>query len=366
MKKKLALIIVLALMITSLIGCSSSGTDETAGSAETAVEESAAQETETGEETDGADVSETGEEVPGGDTVLRVGGLSGPTTMGLVHLMDLSDRGESEGNYEFTMVTDAAELVAMMVSGDMDIVLVPANMASILYQRTEGNVKVIDINTLGVLYIVTADESIKEITDLEGKTIYMTGKGTTPDYALQYLLSAYGLSADDVNIEYKSEATEVAAVLAEDPYAIGLLPQPFVTSAIAQNDALMMVMDLTEEWDKTQGEDGSSLVTGVTVAAGDLFDDPETAAAVDIFMAEHKDSSEFANSNVEETAQLVADAGIVAQAAVAEKAIPYCSITYIDGEEMKTKLSGYLLTLYDQDPSSVGGEMPGDDFYYKG
>ncbi len=335
--KKFSVIIILSLM---LIGCSSSGAGETAGAAGPASEDTEY------------------------DRVLRVGGLSGPTTMGLVHLMDLNDKGESEGKYEFTTVTDASELVAMMVSGDMDIVLVPANMASILYQRTEGNVKVIDINTLGVLYIVTADDSIKEITDLEGKTVYMTGKGTTPDYALQYLLGAYGLSADDVDIEYKSEATEVAAILADDPNGIGLLPQPFVTSAIAQNDSLKMVMDLTEEWDKTQGADGSSLVTGVTVASGDLFTEPGSISQLELFMEEHKASSEFANKNVEETAELVADAGIVALVPVAEKAIPYCSITYIDGEEMKTKLSGYLLTLYDQDPSSVGGEMPGDDFYY--
>ncbi len=355
-------------MVTSLIGCSSSGTSETAAettaAVETTQEETVSEETEEDIADEDTAEPEISFDAPGSDNVLRVGGMKGPTTMGLVHLIDLSDKGESEGNYEFTMVTDASELVALMVSGDMDIALIPANMASILYQRMEGNVKVIDINTLGVLYIVTADDSIKEVSDLKGKTINMTGKGTTPDYALQYVLTANGISLDDVDIEYKSESTEVAAILAEDPSAIGLLPQPFVTTAIAQNDSLKMVMDLTEEWDKTQGAGGSSLVTGVTVASGDLFENSSTIAKVDTFMAEHKASSEFANTNVEETAELVADAGIVAQAAVAEKAIPYCSITYIDGEDMKTKLSGYLETLYGQDPSSVGGELPGDDFYY--
>ncbi len=337
MKKKIAVILALCLILVSLVGCTSSSSSS--------------------EDTLQAEAFEEGE-------VLRVGGLSGPTTMGLVHLMDLNEKGESLGNYEFTMETDASELVAMMVSGDLDIALIPANMASILYQRMDGNVKVIDINTLGVLYIVTADDSITEITDLEGKTIYMTGKGTTPDYALQYLLSAYDMTTDDVSIEYKSEAAEVAAVLAEEPEGIGLLPQPFVTSAIAQNDSLQMVMDLTEEWNKVQGEDGSALVTGVTVANGSLFDDETTLSEVETFMAEHRDSSEYANTNVSETAELVASAGIVAQAAVAEQAIPYCSITFIDGAEMETKLSGYLETLFAQDASSIGGEMPGEDFYY--
>ncbi len=299
-----------------------------------------------------------------GEETLRVGSLNGPTTMGLVYLMDQNEKGEAEGSYEFTMVTDASELVAMMVSDELDIALLPANMAAILYQRSEQGVEVIDINTLGVLYVVTADDSVTEISDLAGRTVYITGKGTTPDYAIQYLLAANGVSSDDVDLEYKSESAEVAALLAEEPDAIGVLPQPFVTSAIAQNEDLKMVMDLTEEWDKTQDEDGSALVTGVTVVQKELLEDPGATAFVDTFMEEHEASSVFANENPEETAELVAKAGIIEQPAVAEKAIPYCSICYIDGDEMKTKLSGYLETLYEQDPSSVGDALPDDAFYY--
>ena len=254
------------------------------------------------------------------------------------------------------------ELSAQMVAGDLDIALVPANMASILYQKTEGGVQLIDINTLGVLYVVSADTSIQSIADLAGKTVYMTGKGTTPEYAFNYLLSANGLSADDVTIEFKSEATEVAAILKEQPDAIGLLPQPFVTVAMSQNENLQMVLDLTEEWDKVQAEDGGSLVTGVTVCRSQVLE--EQPEAVDRFIAEHKASTEFANTDVEAAAELVAAAGIIEKAPVAVKAMPYCSIVCIDGSEMKDMVSGYLSVLYEQDPASVGGALPDDAFYY--
>ena len=293
---------------------------------------------------------------------IRVGSLKGPTSMGLVSLMDKASKGESEGSYDFTMVTDASELAAQMVSGDLDIALVPANLASILYQKTKQGVEVIDINTLGVLYVAAADDSIQSIADLKGKTLYMTGKGTTPDYVLQYLLSANGMTSDDLTIEYKSEAAEVAAVLKEQTDAIGLLPQPFVTVAMAQNENLKMVLNLTEEWEKTQPENGSALVTGVTVCRKDVLEDQ--ADAVDTFLKEHEASAAFANANVEETAQLVADAGIIEKAPIAAKAIPYCSITYIDGTDMQTKVSGYLSVLFDQDPSSIGGQLPDEGFYY--
>lgn len=179
---------------------------------------------------------------------------------------------------------------------------------------------------------------------------------------MQYLLKENGLTAADMTMEYKSEATEVAAMLAETPDAVGVLPQPFVTAACAQNEKLSVVMDLTEQWAAVQGENGSSLVTGVTVVRkGFLTDYPD---AVEQFMEEHADSAAYANEHVEETAGLVAAAGIIEKAEVAAKAIPECNITYIDGEKMKTALSGYLTVLWDQNPESVGGGLPGEDFYY--
>ncbi len=375
MKKALSLFMACAMTAAALAGCSPASSKEAATEAVTAVEttaetaaettEESTEETTVSESTEAAETSQAAE-TSGDSVTLRVGSLKGPTSMGLVSLMDKAEKGEAKGSYEFTMVTDASELVAKVVSGDMDIVLVPANMASILYQKTIICVNAIDINTLGVLYVVASDDSITSIADLKGKTLYMTGKGTTPDYVLQFLLNANGLTADDVKVEYKSEAAEVAAVLKEQADAIGLLPQPFVTAAMAQNENLQMVLDLTAEWDKVQAGDEAAgrLVTGVTVVRSSLFADENSAAAIRLFMEEHKESASFANENVEQTAELVASLGIIEKAPVAQKAIPYCSITYIDGQEMANMLYGYLNVLYQQDPASVGGQLPDHPFFY--
>lgn len=372
MKKVLSAFMACAMTAALLAGCSSSKPEtQTTAEAVTAVETTTAETaTEKEESKEPKEQTKTeakaSQEAPKETAPLRIGSLKGPTTMGLVSLMDKASKGEAKGSYEFTMVTAADELVGQMVSGNLDLALVPANMASILYKKTNKEIAVIDINTLGVLYIVTADENVGTMADLKGKTIYMTGKGTTPDYVFQYLLSANGLSSDDVTVEYKSEATEVAAVLKEQEGAIGLLPQPFVTVALAQNESLKMAMDLNEEWEKVQGEDGSRLITGVTVCRKELLDDAQTKKAVDLFVEEHYDSASFANLNVKETAELVASAGIIEKAPVAEKAIPYCSIVCLQGDYMKEILPGYLEVLFDQDPSSIGGELPDDGFYYTG
>lgn len=294
---------------------------------------------------------------------VKVGALKGATTLGLLPLEDKAANGEAGENYEFSMMTAADELLPMMIKGELDIALLPSNVASILYQKTNGGVTVIDINTLGVLYMVSGDSSVTGVEDLAGRTIYLTGKGTTPDYVLHYILSGNGMDADsDCTLEYKSEATEVAALLAENPDAIGLLPQPFVTAACAQNDALSVILDMNAEWEKLQGEDGSRLVTGVTVVRNEFLQEHENAVAA--FMEEHQASAQSMNSDVENGAKLAAASGIIAKEPIALKAIPKCNITYIDGAEMKQALSGYLEVLYEQNPESIGGALPGDDFYY--
>ncbi len=288
------------------------------------------------------------------DTVINIMTLKGPTSMGLVSLMD-----KENASYNFNIVTAADEISAKMVKGDVDIATVPANLASILYSKTDKGITVLNINTLGVLYIVTKDEGIKELKDLEGKTLYLTGKGTTPEFALNFLLDAYDVDIDKINLEFKSESSEVAAVLASDENAIGLLPQPFVTVAMTSNTDLKMAIDLSKIWEDL-GVD-SSLVTGVTVVRNEFLSAHKDL--VNKFLDDSKISVEFAQKNVDETAVLVDKFDIVKEA-VAKKAIPYCNITFIEGTEMKTKLSAYLGTLYEQNPQSIGGELPDENFYY--
>ena len=218
MKKSVSLLLA-GLMALSLAGCSGQS-GETAADETTAAavsEESSSAETTSAE---GEETTSAAGEADSDKSTIRIGSLNGPTSMGLVYVMEMADQGEAASNYEFNMATAADEITGLMVKGDLDIALVPANVASVLYNKTEGNITVLDINTLGVLYVVSADDSIQSVSDLAGKTVYLTGMGTTPDYVLQYLLAANGLSADDVQLEYKTEAAEVAAILKETPDAV--------------------------------------------------------------------------------------------------------------------------------------------------
>ena len=291
--------------------------------------------------------------------------LKGPTAMGMVSLMNQADNGEvTDENYNFQIVASPDEVIPAIAQGTADIAAVPANLASVLYQKTDGSVQVLTINTLGVLYLVENGDQIQRISDLKEKTIYASGKGATPEYALNYILKENGLTpGEDVQIEWKSEHTECVAALAEHEDAIALLPQPFVTTAQSKNDSLRVALDLTEEWDNIQKKNGgnSSLVTGVTVVRTEFVQ--EHPEIVEDFMERYQESVTFVNDHAEEAAKLIGNYDIIPEE-IAKKALPECNIVYIDGAEMKEKLSGYLEVLKQENPQAVGGTLPTDEFYY--
>ena len=302
------------------------------------------------------------EETPAEDPVtVRVAALKGPTAMGMVKLMSDTDEemdrmvdsseaftGEIEYPYSFTLAASADEVSPKLMQGELDIACVPANLASVLYIVENGN-------------------SVQSMADLAGRTIAASGKGSTPEYALRYLLSENGIDPDTgVTIDWKSEHSECVAALASGAATIAMLPQPFVTVAQTQLPDLRVALDLTEEWDAL--DNGSALLTGVVVARADFVE--EHPAAVEEFLTSYAESVEWVNANTAEAAELIGGYDIV-DAAVAEKALPYCNIVCITGSEMKDMLSGYLQVLFDAAPASVGqdaetgeGGLPGDDFYY--
>ena len=293
-------------------------------------------------------------------TNIKIAGLKGPTSMGLVKIMEDNENGSAANNYEFTIAGSADEITPKLTQGSLDIAAVPANLASVLYNNTDGAIEIIAINTLGVIYIVDKNEGITSLEDLKGQTIYATGKGSTPEYALRYILEENGIDPDnDVTIEWKTEPTEVVSTLAVEESGVAMLPQPYVTVAQTQIDGLEIAIDLNKEWDNLQND--SLFITGVLVARKDFIEkNPE---AISAFLKEYQTSTEYTNNNIEDAAALIEKFDIVS-AAVAQKAIPYCNITFISGEEMKTAMNGYLEVLYEQNPASVGGTLPADDFYY--
>lgn len=288
---------------------------------------------------------------------MRIGALRGPTAMGMAKMLgnDLD---------QYTLAGSADELTPAFIKGDLDIICVPANLAAVLYNKTEGQVVTLAVNTLGVLYIVENNgETIQSMTDLKGKTIVAAGKGSTPEFGLRYLLEQNGLDPDeDLTVDWKSEHAECVAALAAGTADLALLPQPFVTVAQGKLEKLRVALDLTAEWDDL--DNGSAMITGVAVARRDFVE--RYPQVTSWFLAAYEQSVRWVNQNPAEAAEIIAEYGIIESPAIAEKALPHCNIVCLTGQEMHDKLSGYLSVLAEANPQAVGGKLPGDDFYYGG
>ena len=357
LKSALAAVLCMGMLTACQGGQSSRGASESAASTAEAAQATQEQAAPTAE-SQSAESTASAEPETGLPELIRVAALKGPTAMGMIKLMD-----DESGNprYEFTIAGAADEITPAIIQGNIDIACVPANLASVLYNKTEGGVEVLAVNTLGVLYIVENGEpTIASVADLKGRTIYASGKGATPEYALNYLLTQNGIDPEnDVTIEWKTEHAECLTALMNDPGSAAMLPQPFVTTAQTKNENVNVVLDMNQAWSELNN--GSALITGVVIARTGFA--KQFPAAVDSFLDSYGKSVEYVSANVADAAQLIGKYDIV-PAAVAEKALPECNIVFISGAEMKEKLSGYLAVLFDSAAAAVGGALPGDDFYY--
>lgn len=288
------------------------------------------------------------------DTEIRIAALKGPTGMGMVKLADK----QNYPNYTVSIEASPDALNPRIISGEVDVAAVPVNLASVLYNKLDGDISVLAVSTLGVLYVVEAGSEVNSVADLAGKTVYATGQGATPEYILNYLLDKNGV-AGSVEVNYVGEHAALATMLADGSAEIGMLPEPNVTSTLAGNDNLRIALNLTEEWNKVCS---TELVQGVVIARKSFVN--EHPEAIEQFLQEYEKSSAFVNENIDEAAKLIVDAGILGNVEIAKKAIPNCNISFSKGEAMHKAVEGMLTVLFEANPKSIGGKLPDKDFYY--
>ena len=293
------------------------------------------------------------------DAPVRVAGLIGPTGMSLAPMIAKNDAA-----YAFTLAAAPEELVGDIVAGRFDIAAVPTNLAAVLYNKTKGAVRMLAVNTLGVLYILEKGDSVQTVGDLQGKTITTAGQGAVPEYALNYILEANGVQADVV---YKSEHNEVSALAASGLADLVMLPQPMVTALMMKDDSfrVRVALDLTAEFSAAaalKGQQDTVLSMGCMVVRKEYADaHPEQLAA---FLDEYAEAIAYVNDEPAKAAVDIAAAGILPNEKIAEQAIPMCNIVYITGEAMKDSIAPLMDILYQANPNAVGGAVPDDGFYY--
>ena len=287
------------------------------------------------------------------DTHIRIAVLKGPTGMGAAPLMDK----ETYPNYDITVGSDPSAVTSAFIAGEYDAAALPVNVASVLYNKLEGDVVMLGITTLGVLYVLEDGNEINTLSDLAGHKLYATGAGSTPQYVIIHLLEKAGV--EEVEIEFKAEHAELATLMAEGSVSLGMLPEPNVTATMTKNSALRVALDLNKEWKDLTG---TELVQGVLIARRAFVE--EHKSAIDKLIADYSKAAETVNTASDEACQMIVDAEILPAVPVAKAAIPRCNITFMTGADMKAAANAMYEVLFAADPASIGGKLPGDELYY--
>lgn len=299
------------------------------------------------------------ETTPKEKEVVRFGILKGPTGIGASYLLEQNANDAARNKYEVTLEADAQNIIAAVVSNQLDIAAVPTNAASALYNKTEGQVQILALNTAGVLYILEKGNTVASWGDLKGKTIYATGQGANPEYVLNYLLAQNGLTVgEDVTVEFLDSA-ELTTKAASGEVDVCMLPVPAVTTVLVKNADMRIALNLSEEWDKLNN--GSMLTMGCVVVRKEfLSEHPEAVAN---FLAEYEESINYVKNNAADAGALCEKFEIVPAAAIATKAIPDANLIFVKGADIRPAIEGYYNVLFEADPKSIGGKLPQDDFY---
>lgn len=295
---------------------------------------------------------------------VRVGLIMGPPSMGLSQFILAAQAGKTTNNFTFDLNgVDYVGLSALFNKGDYDICTLPSNIGPILFNNDElkNSYEVISVNNLGVLYVMTNDESLAALDDLRGRTVYAYGEGGTPEYTIEALMKKTGLDGA-FNLEFKSSPLEVLNMMQEQENCVAILPQPFVSLAKILVNPLYIPIDLTVEWNQAFADTGSQAVTTTTIVNKQFLEEHEQAVVEYLNMAGQ--SVAWTLANMDKASALQEELGTFLNNSVALDAMPYISMVNLTGEDMRTALSGFLGELYAANPDSIGGALPGDDFYY--
>ena len=346
MKRLLTVLMVLVMALAMLTGCSAP-----AAQTESPSESAAPSATEAPSTTEAPSAAPEPAAAYGQDNPLSVATLAGPTGMGMIQLFDNPD-------YNMSLLTTPDQISPKIISGETTVAAVPSNLAAVLYNKMKGGIKIVSVNTMGVLYIVENGDTVNSIEDLAGKTLYATAQGSTPEYALNKILKENGL--DDVTVEFMNAHADLANAVAAGDVKLALLPEPFVSAVLAQNKDVKVKLDINAEWQKIFGE-GAGMPMGVTVVSSAFAED---TASMNKLIADFTASVDYVTSDPDNAAKDIVAKQIIGAEPVAKAAIPRCGISFITGEDCKAILDDYFKMMFESNPESVGGAVPSDDIYY--
>lgn len=297
---------------------------------------------------------------------VHVAALAGPSGLGMAHLIDEPPMLEGTVPASFEIAGSVDVLLPKLVNGDIDIGILPPNVAAKLYNLNPDSIVAAAIVGNGMVSLVTRDTAVTKISDLIGKSITVAGQGATPEYVFRALLSAEGIDQNSITLDFSIPVPEISAALISDKIRYALLPEPFATVAVLNGKStggtpVVKALNLRDIWE-ADGLGNDFPMTLCVVRSSFAKSHPKL---VEAFLAAYRSSIEWTVANPADAGVVSEKVGLGLKAAIASKAIPSSNYVFIPAQEGKAAIES-LLTVFNQyAPASIGGKLPDEGFYLK-
>lgn len=276
--------------------------------------------------------------------------LNGPTGIGTLAMM-----GDSA--YRFDLMNDPTLLIPSLVQGQYQAAVVPSNMGALL-QAKGAPYKIAAVVGYGAIYLLGSGDSLNGLEDLKGKTLYLSGKGASPDYLTQYLLDKSSMMpGEDIQLDFSYSHPDLTRALIAGLVDYALLPEPFCTMALMGREDLQILLDYQKEW---QEREGSNYPISLLLISTEMEMED---SRIDSFLLDYKKSIEWVNRNPAEAAEKAPEWGFTLSSEVLKEAIPRCNLNFVPLEESRGELDAFYSVLFQLNPASIGGRLPADDAY---
>jgi|LGOV01.1.fsa_nt_gb NitT/TauT family transport system substrate-binding protein len=306
-------------------------------------------------------MSDEVENIENDKTFIKVAAPIGSPTLSIIKMFKDSLMIGSNTEVAYECVKSPDLMASKIMSGEIDIALVPSNLAIKMYNKGI-DYKYAATGVWGVLYIISS-EDITTWEDLKGKEINIIGRGLTPDIVTRYLLKANGLEPDkDVKFNYVNGASELAQLFISGESTLSIMPEPMLSKVMMKKCDTKIVLDLQEEWTKVSGNNDSYPQAGIFIKNELIENHPEL---VEEFLLKYEESIKWVNENPSLAGEYSEEFKTGLNAELVKKAIKRSNISYKNAIDSEKALISYYEVLLNFSPDTIGGKLPDDNFYYK-
>ncbi len=286
----------------------------------------------------------------------------------LIRMVNSGALNDVVDKVEFKVWKNPDQMRALVLSGDVDFIATPTNVAANLYNRG-ADIRLLNVSIWGVLWMVSRDNSLKTLADFKDKEIAMPFRGDMPDIIFSKLAKESGLDPKkDFKLRYVSNPLDAMQLLILRRVDHALLAEPAVSMALRKTQSYPMKIiapdlyrsvDLQKEWGRLLKRKSSIPQAGMA-----LINKKLDKHIIQRFIEEYEKATNWCLEYPDEAGKIVAEHIELLTPEAVSDSIKVSQFKHVSANDARVELDYFFNILLESTPAVIGGKLPDDGFFY--